>query len=134
MPFDGRNVPLTDALIKLDAVAELLREEKRWCKGALINRRGQMCLLGAMYRTGSDALLSQCLVLAAQDLTGVPYARIESFNDAPDTTHQAVLELLRRAHDGIETGRYAVRRKRSFDERCRSFVQRAYLRVAGLSC
>lgn len=104
MPFDGANLPSIDALNKLDAVMDLIGDEKRWCKSALVNSQGQMCLLGALRSIGSDALLKPHILHAVLEVTGAKFRTIESFNDHRSTDHSVVLQVLRRTRENIVMG------------------------------
>jgi len=124
MPFDGTNVPSIDGLDKLDAVMELLHDESRWCKRALINADGQMCLMGALRSAGADAALKPHILYAIQEVTGARFRTIESFNDHRYTTHAVVLEVLRRTGENIALG-HPPRSPRaaSLAERCQGHLR-----------
>ncbi len=105
MPFDGTTFPRGDALDKIDAVTALLADERRWCKGSLVNAGGQMCLMGAMRSVGSDAALRPLVLQAVQEVTGKRFRTIESFNDHHGTTHAMVLQVLQRTRENVAAGR-----------------------------
>lgn len=130
MPFDGTNLPSIDALEKLDAVMHLLHDESRWCKRALVNAEGQMCLMGALRSAGSDAALKPHILYAIQEVTGARFRTIESFNDHRYTTHAVVLEVLRRTGANIALGHPpSPPRSPSLGERCQSYLRSRYYRL-----
>jgi hypothetical protein len=110
MPFDGTESPRILVLSKLDAAIEFLNDEKRWCKGSLLNLAGQMCLLGALRRAEAEDELKPLILNAAREVTGRRFRSIEKFNDHAKTTHATVLTVLHRTRHGIESGRYAIDR------------------------
>lgn len=89
------------ALVKLAAAERLLAREDQWCKGALRDRQGRHCMLGALDAVGARHLLAPVVLRAAREVGGKRYWRIESFNDARGTTHADVLRVLRCAREKI---------------------------------
>jgi len=125
MPFDGTTFPRGDALDKIDAVTALLADERRWCKGSLVNAGGQMCLMGAMRSVGSDAALRPLVLQAVQEVTGKRFRTIESFNDHHGTTHAMVLQVLQRTRENVAAGRLpGGAPPMSMGTRCRSLLRR----------
>lgn len=110
MPFDGIESPRMLALGKLDAAIEFLDDEKRWCKGSLLNLAGQMCLLGALRRVEAEEELKPLILSAAREVTGRRFRSIEKFNDHAKTTHRTVMAVLYRTRLGLESGCYIVDR------------------------
>lgn len=110
MPFDGSESPRILVLGKLDAAIEFLDDEKRWCKGSLLNLAGQMCLLGALRRVEAEEELKPLILDAAREVTGRRFRSVEKFNDHAKTTHATVMSVLHRTRLGIESGRYAIDR------------------------
>lgn len=130
MPFDGAESPNLLILGRLEVARELLSDQRRWCKGSLINAAGQMCLLGALRRAGVEEELKPLLLNAVREVTGRSFRSVERFNDHSKTTHATVLQVLDQTRQGIATGRYRVGRRsgplvrwRSF---CRSLVAHAF--------
>lgn len=89
------------ALVKLAAAERLLASEDQWCKGALRDRQGRHCMLGALDAVGARHLLAPVVLHAAREVGGKRYWRIESFNDDRGTTHAHVLRVLHRAREKI---------------------------------
>jgi hypothetical protein len=114
MPFDGTESPRLLVLGKLDAAIEFLDDEKRWCKGSLLNLAGQMCLLGALRRVEAEEELKPLILSAAREVTGRRFRSIEKFNDHARTTHTTVMAVLSRTRLGIESGRYAIDQTRRY--------------------
>ena len=132
MPFDGTNFPRSDTLGKIDAVTALIADERRWCKGSLINAGGQMCLIGAMRSVRSDAVLKPLVLQAVQEVTGKRFRTIESFNDNHGTTHAVVLQVLERTRQNIVAGRLPGGVPPvPIGARCRSLLQRWTMRFRG---
>jgi len=105
MPFDGLHDGQQGYLLeKLDAVADLLPSEDRWCKHHLRHPTGARCLLGALIDAHARSILYRSIKHAAHEITGVRYSRIESFNDAPDTDFETVRAVLDRARMNIVAG------------------------------
>lgn len=106
MPLDGTEFGSSESnlLSKLGAVERLLISEQQWCKGRLRDKDGRLCLAGAMQAVEAPQLLNSIILRAAKDVSGKRYWRIESFNDKPDTTHEDVLRVLRRARENIIAG------------------------------
>lgn len=101
MPFDGREFGSDSlAVRKLDRVVDLLRDEGHWCKNQLRTADGKRCLLGALVDARARAL-SRGVLLAAKEVTGKSYARVESFNDDEATDHALVLSVLARTRDDL---------------------------------
>ena len=106
MPLDGTEFGSSESnlLSKLGAVERLLISEQQWCKGRLRDKDGRLCPAGAMQAVEAPQLLNSIILRAAKDVSGKRYWRIESFNDKPDTTHEDVLRVLRRARENIIAG------------------------------
>ena len=132
MPFDGVESPTFLALAKLSAVRELIADQRRWCKGSLINAAGQMCILGALQRANAEDELKPLILVAAREITGRTFRSIERFNDHHKTTHATVLEVLDRTRDGLIGGRYRVGKPTTFGRwrsLCRRFVAETLLKA-----
>ena len=98
MPFDGVAFAFSDdRLNKMDKVIELLATPEKWCKAALRTPDGRYCIRGAIMAVDGLGTLQSIVLQAINELTGVQYRRIESFNDYPHTEHAQVLEILARA-------------------------------------
>ncbi len=68
--------------------------EAGWCKHALRNIHGDVCLAGAVAEvTGVYSLKTRVLRHLLETLTGSTYGCLISFNDRPTTTKQDVLDL-----------------------------------------
>ena len=105
MPFDGSEGGQTsDALRKMDRVIGLLATEDRWCKGQLETNDGRRCIVGAMALAGAATALCKPILRAIEDVTGRKYRRIELFNDAPQTTHSSVMQVLLKARESLLAG------------------------------
>jgi len=101
MPFDGRDLEIHNpAVRKLDRAIDLLSNEDRWCKNSLRTAEGKRCLLAALIDARARRLSTSVLV-AAKELTGKTYSRVESFNDDDATDHALVLAVLRRAREDV---------------------------------
>jgi hypothetical protein len=102
MPFDGREYTArTTPIQKLDQVIALVSSSDRWCKGALRRGSGERCILGAIQAVDAVSILSGPVLQAIHEITGKNYQHIETFNDAPLTTHQLVLQVLLRARENL---------------------------------
>lgn len=125
MPFDNtsfKETPVKSAeeIAILDGMAYRLREPRLWCKDSL--RKGvSRCLLGilneedhgsymhhwawhsgeAQLRPPADRVLARLSDLAN---TGgrLSRANVVKFNNAPETTHADVLNLIARARESFE--------------------------------
>ena len=99
MPFDGLADDRQQYLLdKLDAVSGLLACEQKWCKRHMRTPDGGRCLLGALIDAKARWLFYRSAVIAAREVTGKHYHRVESFNDDFTTSFtevQAVLERIR---------------------------------------
>jgi len=105
MPFDGLHDGRRGYLLeKLDAVADLLPSEDRWCKHHLRHPTGTRCLLGAIIDAHARLVLYRSIKHAAHEVSGVRYSRIESFNDAPDTDFETIRAVLDRVRMDIVAG------------------------------
>jgi hypothetical protein len=103
MPFDGVEVVYRDQLQRIDAVIDLLATPDRWCKGALKSHDGRHCIRGAVRALDADAL-EPVILRAIGEVAGPRFRRIESFNDHPQTSHEQVLTVLRRARTHVAAG------------------------------
>lgn len=103
MPFDGVEVVYRDQLQRIDAVIDLLVTPDRWCKGALKSHDGRHCIRGAVRAADADAL-EPAILRAIGEIAGPRFRRIESFNDHPQTSHEQVLAVLRRARTHVAAG------------------------------
>ena len=102
MPFDGKDYESRiEILDKLDKVIDLLNNERRWCKSVLYTRDGRRCIVGAMMSADAVTELKKPILLAIEQVTGCYYARIEAFNDEPQTTHAHVVKVLHKARENI---------------------------------
>ena len=109
MPFDGNELRVRiDALATLDRVIDLLRDENRWCKGALNTVDGRRCILGAMQALSGAMILREPILHAIHDVTGKRERTIENFNDRRATTHAKVISVLHRARADILEGSCAT--------------------------
>ena len=101
MPLDSLEFPQNPLLAKLSQVERLLAREQQWCKGRLRDSDGRHCLVGAIEAAAAWPEIAPIVLRAAREVSGKRYWRIESFNDAPRTTHDDVLRVLRRARHNI---------------------------------
>jgi hypothetical protein len=132
MPFDGTTFPSTHAVDRIDAVITLIGDERRWCKGALFNGSGQMCIAGALKQVEAETVLRPLVVRAAREVTGRHFWTVESFNDSRSTTHDVVMTVLYRTRENIVGGRSVIHAGRpAIAARCRAvwrgLRQRAWL-------
>ncbi len=97
MPLDGTEFFDDPALAKLWQVERLLASEDQWCKGALRDRKGRHCLVGAIAVADGRRELTKPILVAAREVGGRHYWRIQSFNDDPVTTHRDILQVIDRA-------------------------------------
>jgi hypothetical protein len=104
MPFDGIGYVSTEPLYKIDAVIDLLSTPDRWCKGALRSHDGRYCIRGAVMSVGATDQLEPAILQAIGEVAGRRFRRIESFNDYPNTTHEQVVAVLRRARASMVGG------------------------------
>jgi hypothetical protein len=104
MPFDGTELFENRPIAKLGAVERLLATEQQWCKGRLRDAYGRHCLVGAIEAVGARQILQKPVLLAAREVSGRRYWRIEFFNDDPRTTHADVLAVLRRTRESLIAG------------------------------
>lgn len=104
MPFDGTEFGRAVIVEKIDQIITLLESEDRWCKGVLRSTDGRRCLAGAVLDAGAQPLVTPVLLQAIHEVSGRKHWRIESFNDAPSTTHAQVLSVLQRARDNVLSG------------------------------
>lgn len=108
MPFDGTEFQPRDLMLeKLDVVIDLLRHENGWCKQQVRTVDGRRCILGALMDVHAESLLTYPILLAAQEITGRSYRRIEGFNDDPRTDHRLVVTVLGRTRDNVLLGKVA---------------------------
>jgi hypothetical protein len=101
MPLDGIEFLDNPTLEKLEQLQLLLATEDQWCKGALRDRKGRHCLVGAIALADGRRELTKPILQAARELSGRHYWRIQSFNDDPATTHADVLRVIARARLAI---------------------------------
>jgi hypothetical protein len=101
MPLDGSEYFGNPTLAKLALVERVLATEGQWCKGALRDRRGRHCLVGAIALADGRRELTKPILEAARAVGGRRYWRIQSFNDDPGTTHADVLRVIARARLAI---------------------------------
>lgn len=88
-----------------------------WCKGALNDHRGNHCALGALYAAeakdvfepsilSGDARVAFGAISDIAEELGYTFdwghGNIVAFNNAPETTHQDVLNLFDKAIAGLE--------------------------------
>ncbi|HEX3418642.1 MAG TPA: hypothetical protein VHT21_19880 [Stellaceae bacterium] len=104
MPLDGTDLYDNHPVAKLGAVERLLATEQQWCKGRLRDAYGRHCLVGAIEAVGARQMLHKPILHAAREVSGKRYWRIEFFNDDPRTTHEDVLQVLRRARENMIAG------------------------------
>ena len=97
MPLDGTEFFDNQTLAKLRQVEQLLATEDQWCKGALRDRKGRLCLVGAIAVADGRRELTKPILQAAREVGRHHYWRIQSFNDDPITTHRDVLRVIDRA-------------------------------------
>ncbi len=106
MPFDGKGHETAfDALAKMDKVLALLAREDQWCKQHLRAPDNRRCILGALAEADGVEALREPILQAIAQVTGIPFARIEVFNDHCSTTHDEVVAVLRVAREIIILGR-----------------------------
>jgi hypothetical protein len=105
MPFDGVGFVTHESLDKLDAVVELIGTPDRWCKGALRSHDGRYCIRGAVRAVDGAELLEPAILQAVVEVAGRRFRRIEAFNDHPNTSHDQIVAVLRRARDNIIAGK-----------------------------
>lgn len=101
MPFDSALFHDSPKLERVDAVIDLLADRGKWCKGALGTADGRHSLLGAMQAVAAERTLARHIRRAIRELTRRRYWRIDRFNDASATTHDAIIEVLYRARHDI---------------------------------
>ena len=92
------------ALDRIDEVILLLSRGDRWCKRQRRSFDGRRCLVGAMEAANAAIMLKEAILMAAKQVTGRDYLRIEMFNDHPRTNHATILKVLRQARENIITG------------------------------
>lgn len=121
MPFDGlANERQQYLLNKLDAVSDLLSSEQQWCKRRLRTSDGGRCLLAALIDANAQWVLYRPIVLAAREVTGRTYHRVESFDDDLSTSFAEVQSVLAQVRVMLIAG--GVRR--SFSQRIMYVLQR----------
>lgn len=83
----------TPRQIRLEAAAVI--EKAGWCQGGLTDRRGRVCLLGAMM-LAADSLGANRgdMALAWVELDREAGEALPRWNDAPSRTKEEVLDLL----------------------------------------
>ena len=110
MPFDGNDDESRIGILdKLEDVIALLSDKRRWCQGQLQTADGRYCIGGAMMAVGATLALRPPILQAIEQVTGLDYARIERFNDHPQTTHGLVMKVLHKARENIMGGAVAAR-------------------------
>lgn len=126
MPFDGtEHEGRIEVLEKMDRVIGLLSNQRRWCKGVLYTHGGRRCIVGAMMLADAVIELKKPILLAIEQVTGCYYARIEAFNDEPQTTHAVVIRVLRQARENILN---AAITPRAVEQRVRPWALREIFR------
>ena len=96
-------------LIRLRRAIQLI-EQDGWCKGTMVNARGQRCLAGALahtprssiglYEEGIDPVVARVECAACEEVIREflpPCCSITGWNDRYNTSKEDVLLLLRRA-------------------------------------
>lgn len=107
MPFDGSEHPTSKALEKLDRVIASLSTPDRWCKGTEATADSRRCIVGALRAQKAQRLLQPAVLQAIAEVTG-RHSAVQEFNDRLSTSHELMLEVLRRAREDIATGRHAL--------------------------
>jgi hypothetical protein len=132
MPFDGTDLQSNELITTLESVTSLIKDQQWWCKGMLVNQRGQMCLRGAMRARRAESALAPVVLRAVADVTGRPFQTIERFNDDSRTTHAVVLQVLDRTREIIVASHWTAARPRlSLGARCRHAVRTCRRLAAG---
>jgi hypothetical protein len=104
MPFDGVDFISNESVGKIDDVMYMLRTPDKWCKGALRSHDGRYCIRGAVRAVDAAEVLEPRILEAIGQVAGKRFRRIESFNDHPNTSHEAVMAVLERARDNVIAG------------------------------
>lgn len=105
MPFDNRTTeaPNVDAIAVVDRMAKLLATPEQWCQG--VGRKGRsLCVMGALSEVVStvEERVHVPVRMALLRVTGFP--SIPKWNDAPERTHQDILDLLAKVRRHFEAG------------------------------
>lgn len=111
MPFDNTNfVEVSEEIVVLDKMAEILATPERWCQKDLVKTLDgviatQFCIIGAMHAAVHDTkhvetLHKQEWTVVSKKICGFMqpkgFESVPQFNDAKTTTHQDVLNLIAR--------------------------------------
>jgi hypothetical protein len=108
MPFDGVGFIGNESVRKMDEVIDLLGTPDKWCKGALRSHDGRYCIRGAVRAVDAADMLEPYILEAIGQVAGKRFRRIESFNDHPNTSHEQVLSVLRRARENLGAGHIGI--------------------------
>jgi hypothetical protein len=103
MPFDGLETPFS-YLPKLDQVIDLIEAPNQWIKHTYRSPWGGYCLKEALNMVGMAEVLEPAILKAASERADREFCCIESFNDAPQTTHAEVMAVLQAVREDIVTG------------------------------
>jgi hypothetical protein len=103
MPFDGLETPFS-YLPKLDQVIDLVEAPNQWIKHTYRSPWGGYCLKEALNMVGIAEVLEPAILKTAGKRAEREFCCIESFNDAPQTTHTEVMAVLRTVRDDIVNG------------------------------
>jgi hypothetical protein len=103
MPFDGLETPFS-YLPKLDQVIDLIEAPNQWIKHTYRSPWGGYCLKEALNMVGIADVLEPAILKTAGARAAREFCCIESFNDAPLTTHAEVMAVLRTVREDIITG------------------------------
>lgn len=106
MPYDDTGFERPEVQ-RLDAAIALIDTPEKWCKRQLRTRDGRRCMLGALVDV--DAIIdmhevTDAILLAVKQVTGLNFLRIEAFNDHPATKHVTVMQVLARARENLVAG------------------------------
>lgn len=119
MPFDNPSpeleIPNKAEIAILDEMVELIATPEKWCKGAFRGGGGSYCLIGAVQEaTGVRCFSYPGARLACSVVCGLtralgdvpnffrPGGSVATFNDAPETTHADILNLIARTRRSFE--------------------------------
>ena len=104
MPFDGVESPL-GYVEKFDQVIDLIEAPNQWIKHTYRSPWGGYCLKEALNMVGVADVFEPLILRTAEDVTERTHCCIESFNDAPQTTHADVITVLHRVRDDLISGK-----------------------------
>ena len=108
MPFDGLETPFS-YLPKLDQVIDLIEAPNQWIKHTYRSPWGGYCLKEALNMVGVAEVFEPVILKTAGRRADREFCCIESFNDAPQTTHAEVMAVLHTVRENIVTGQLTLR-------------------------